>query len=106
MGLKIRLRQQGRRNAREYRLVLANTLSPRDGKFVETLGWYHPRKEAEKNAQFKADRIAYWLERGAEPSEKAEHLIARLAPEASKLWRKRKLAAQVKKAASRRKKKD
>ncbi|MDX8431476.1 MAG: 30S ribosomal protein S16 [Candidatus Algichlamydia australiensis] len=105
MALKIRLRQQGRRNSREYRIVLADTLSPRDGKCVETLGWYHPRKENEANAEVKEDRVAYWLERGAEPTEKVVHLIGRLAPEAAKAWRERQAAARAKKAASRRKKK-
>ena len=105
MALKIRLRQQGQRNARQFRIVVADTLSPRDGKCVETLGWYHPRVENEKNAEVKADRIAYWLEKGAEPSENVLHLISRLAPESAKMLREREQAKRVKKAAIRRKKK-
>lgn len=105
MALKIRLRQQGQRNSRQYRIVVANTLSPRDGKCVETLGWYHPRIENEKNAEVKTERLAYWLEQGAEPSEKVAHLISRLAPESAKMLREREQAKRAKRAASRRKKK-
>ena len=42
MALKIRLRQQGRNNRPFYRLVVTDARSPRDGKYVEALGWYNP----------------------------------------------------------------
>ena len=42
MALKIRLRQQGRKNRPFYRLVLTDSRTPRDGKYVEALGWYNP----------------------------------------------------------------
>lgn len=104
MGLKIRLRQQGRSNARTFRLVLADVKSPRDGKYVETLGWYNPQHEGELEAKVDDERITYWLERGAEPTEKALSLIARLAPASNKYLKEKEAAQRAKKAAARRKK--
>lgn len=105
MGLKIRLRQQGRTNAKAYRLVLADSKSPRDGKYVETLGYYHPLQEGDREAKVDKQRIAYWLEMGAEPTEKAAALIVRLSPEADKMLRERKIAKRTKALAARKKKK-
>ncbi|AAD18269.1 ribosomal protein S16 [Chlamydia pneumoniae TW-183] len=78
MALKIRLRQQGRRNHVVYRLVLADVESPRDGKYIELLGWYDPHSSI--NYQLKSERIFYWLERGAQLSSKAEALVKQGAP--------------------------
>ncbi|ANH78901.1 30S ribosomal protein S16 [Candidatus Chlamydia sanziniae] len=78
MALKIRLRQQGRRNHVVYRLVLADVRSPRDGKYIELLGWYNPHSAV--NYQLKSERIFYWLTRGAELTEKAEALVKQGAP--------------------------
>lgn len=82
MALKIRLRQQGRRNHLVYRLVLSDSRSPRDGKYIELLGWYNPHEaEADKNVKVESSRILHWLQKGAVLSEKAEKLVARGAPE-------------------------
>lgn len=78
MALKIRLRQQGRRNHVVYRLVLADVESPRDGKYVELLGWYDPHSSL--NYQLKSERIFYWLNQGAELTEKAAALVKQGAP--------------------------
>lgn len=78
MALKIRLRQQGRRNHVVYRLVLADVESPRDGKYIELLGWYDPHSTV--NYQLRSERIFYWLSRGAELTEKAEALVRQGAP--------------------------
>ena len=80
MGLKIRLRQQGRTNRLTYRLVVADSRSPRDGKYVENLGHYDPHLEEGKDAVVKEERIQHWVDNGAEISEKAHALIARKAP--------------------------
>jgi small subunit ribosomal protein S16 len=81
MALKIRLRQQGRKNQQTYRLVLCDSRSPRDGKYIETLGWYNPREsEPEKNLNIQGDRIEHWLNHGAILSERAESLVRRGAP--------------------------
>lgn len=81
MALKIRLRQQGRNNRPFYRLVVADSRSPRDGKYVEAIGWYNPfEAEADKGTYVKPDRIQHWLSLGAQMTEKVECLIAKVAP--------------------------
>ncbi len=81
MALKIRLRQQGRTNRLFYRLVVTDSRSPRDGKYVETLGWYNPlSKEEHNDVALKNDRVQHWIDQGAEISEKAEKLVLRAAP--------------------------
>lgn len=88
MALVIRLRQQGRRNRPFYRLVVADSRSPRDGRCVETLGWYNPLEESpERHLSMEEERIQHWLDQGAQLSENAEHLIARGAPELMKRYR-------------------
>lgn len=90
MALKIRLRQQGRKNSLVYRLVLADVRSPRDGKYIESLGWYHPRAvEGEQQLCVDSARVLHWLERGAILTEKADKLVQRVAPEVSEMLRKR-----------------
>ena len=81
MALKIRLRKQGRSNHATFRLVVTDARSPRDGKYVEMLGWYDPQLENSKNVSLHTDRISYWLDHGAQLTEKAEKLVARAAPE-------------------------
>ncbi|NRA90362.1 MAG: 30S ribosomal protein S16 [Simkaniaceae bacterium] len=102
MGLKIRLRQQGRTNRLTYRLVVADSRSPRDGKYVENLGHYDPHLEEGKDAVVKEERIQHWVDNGAEISEKAHALIARKAPGVIKSIRERELA-KVKKRSEKRK---
>lgn len=81
MAVKIRLRKQGRRNRPFYRLVAADGRSPRDGKYLENLGWYDPFGEGDRNAHLKNERLAHWLGNGALLTEKARSLILRLAPD-------------------------
>ena len=81
MALKIRLRQQGRNNRPFYRLVLTDARAPRDGKYLEALGWYNPfESELDKSVLIHADRVQHWLALGAEFSERAEHLVKRVVP--------------------------
>lgn len=85
MSLRIRLRKQGKTNRPFYRLVLAEGRSPRDGKYAEMLGWYNPfETEDEKHACVHGDRVDYWLEKGAQLSDKAHALVKRFAPEVIK----------------------
>lgn len=103
MGLKIRLRQQGRNNFETYRLVVTDSRSPRDGKYVEMLGWYNPyESEAERNLSVKADRVQHWLDQGAQLTEKAKALVAKSAPSIVKRLTE-KTVAQRAKAAEKRK---
>ncbi len=103
MALKIRLRQQGRNNRPFYRLVLTDVRSPRDGKYLEVLGWYNPfESELDKNISLDAARIQHWLNLGAEISQNAEALVAKLAPSVIRS-QKEKVMAHRAKAATKRK---
>lgn len=97
MAVKIRLRQQGRTNRPFYRVVLTDSRNPRDGRYVETLGWYNPLEvEAEKSHYLKSDRIQYWVDQGAIMSENVEALVARTHPTIVKAKKERELAKKAK----------
>jgi small subunit ribosomal protein S16 len=98
MSLRIRLRKQGKTNRPFYRLVLADVRSPRDGKYAEMLGWYNPFEEdEEKHAHIQADRVEFWLENGAQMSDKAEALVKRIAPDVVKKFHAKAHAKRLKK---------
>lgn len=100
MALKIRLRQQGRTNRQFYRMVVTDSRNPRDGRFVEMLGWYNPLEaDGDKGISIKEDRIQHWLGQGAIMSEKSEALIARAAPNVIKFRHDKLLAKRAKTAA-------
>lgn len=105
MALKIRLRQMGRTNRLMYRLVVADSRSPRDGKYLEMVGHYNPHIEGNDNISVIEDRIQYWVDQGAVLTEKAENLVARGAPGVMKLLREKQSAKKAKEAAKRKKKK-
>jgi small subunit ribosomal protein S16 len=109
MALKIRLRQQGRKNQQTYRLVLTDSRSPRDGKYLEVLGWYSPQESApEKTLSVQGDRVHYWLSLGAVLTEKAATLVKQAAPEVIASYNKKLVEARArltqKKKASRKRK--
>ena len=64
--VRIRLRRTGMRHQPSYRVVAADKESPRDGKFLETLGYYNPRTEP-FTFRVKEDRVYDWLSKGAQP---------------------------------------
>ena len=74
--VKLRMRRTGCKNHATYRIVAADERSPRDGKFLEILGWYDT---AIKDENFKIDlaRVDDWLKRGAKPSTTVASLIRR-----------------------------
>lgn len=97
MALAIRLRQQGRKNRQTYRVVLTDERSPRDGKYLEQLGWYNPF-EAEQEKQFLLDaaRIDFWVKQGAQLSDNVRQLLLKSAPEVVKSSVARRVAARAK----------
>lgn len=102
MALKIRLRQQGRTNRATFRLVVTDSRSPRDGKYVEMLGWYAPSESTPENTLLiKADRIQHWLDQGAQLTDKAKTLVAKLAPAIVKQQTQREVAQRAKACAKR-----
>ena len=74
--VKIRLRRIGRKKAPVYRLVVADSRSPRDGKFIEIIGQYAPRQK-EGGLAVNAERANYWLDMGAQPTDTARSLLRR-----------------------------
>jgi small subunit ribosomal protein S16 len=66
--VRIRLRRVGAKKQPSYRIIAADKESPRDGRFLEILGFYNPRTEP-ATIQLKEDRIYEWLGKGAQPSE-------------------------------------
>jgi small subunit ribosomal protein S16 len=103
MAVKIRMRQQGRKNRQTFRLVVTDIRNPRDGKYVETLGSYDPHQK-EGNFKLNAERLSYWLSKGAILSESAEKLVKGIAPDVIKAHKAQKSAKRVKLAAKRRQK--
>lgn len=74
MSVKIRLARFGRKKAPFYRLVVADTRAPRDGRFIEVLGLYHPL-ESETKVEINEERALHWLGEGATPSETVRSLF-------------------------------
>jgi len=74
MAVKIRLRRTGRKKQPMYRIVVADSQSPRDGKFIEVVGQYAPR-QGEQAINLKNDRVNYWLDNGAQPSDTVRSLL-------------------------------
>ena len=74
MAVKIRLRRVGRKKAPYYRIVVADSQSPRDGRFIEIIGQYAPR-QAEGSVQLKTDRANHWLDVGAEPTDTVRSIL-------------------------------
>jgi small subunit ribosomal protein S16 len=102
MVLKIRLRQQGRTNRQTYRLVVTDIRNPRDGKYLEMIGWYNPFSNKELNSEVDIERINYWVGQGAQITPSAQSLISRVAPDVMKGIYAKEHAQRVKKTAKRR----
>jgi small subunit ribosomal protein S16 len=78
MSVKIRMKRVGAKNSPVFRIVVADSRSPRDGKFIEELGTYHPRNKGD-NFTLKLDRAQYWLSKGAQPSDTVASFIKKAA---------------------------
>jgi small subunit ribosomal protein S16 len=76
MSVKIRMKRIGAKNTPAFRIVVADSRSPRDGKCIEELGTYLPLKKGD-NFTLKLDRASYWLSKGAQPSETVASFIKR-----------------------------
>ena len=75
--VRIRLRRVGRKKQPVYRIVVADSKSPRDGRFIEIVGQYAPRATDDKAVNLMADRIEYWLNVGAQPSDTVRSILRR-----------------------------
>lgn len=81
--VSIRLRREGSLNNPYYRIVVADSRGPRDGKFIEQIGTYDPKKK-DKNFALALDRAEYWISKGAKPSETVASFVRKSRKAAAK----------------------
>jgi small subunit ribosomal protein S16 len=74
--VRIRLRRTGRKKTPTYRIVVADSQSPRDGRFIEIIGQYVPR-QGNTAINLEVERANYWLDKGAQPSDTVRSLLRR-----------------------------
>ncbi len=82
--IKIRLRRTGAKKSPSYRVVVADSRSPRDGRFIETLGYYNPLTTP-KTVVIKTDRALHWLNNGAQASDTCARLLTNAGVEHKRL---------------------
>ena len=75
--VKIRLRRMGAKKAPYYRIVVADSRSPSDGRFIEELGTYDPMAEGEK-IKVNMERAKYWISNGAQPTDTVRGLLKKV----------------------------
>jgi len=75
--VKIRLRRVGAKKQPSYRIVVAHSEDPRDGRFIEKIGFFNARTDPE-TVEIDAERALYWLGQGAQPTEAVERLLRRV----------------------------
>ncbi len=80
MAVRIRLTRRGAKKKPFYRIVVADSEAPRDGRFIEVVGTYDPRKQPSE-ITMKMDKVNYWLGKGALPTATVANLIKRSAPQ-------------------------
>ena len=74
MAVKIRLRRMGAKKAPFYRVVVADSRYPRDGRFIEEIGYYDPTKEPSV-VKVDAEKAQQWIKNGAQPTETVKKLL-------------------------------
>ena len=82
MAVSIRLRREGAKNRPYYKIVVTDSRSPRDGKFIEIIGTYDPKKTGH-NSTLNVDRAQYWIDRGAQPSDTVRSLLKKTKKQAA-----------------------
>jgi small subunit ribosomal protein S16 len=77
MALKMRLARGGAKKRPFYRIVVADSRAPRDGRFIEKLGTYNPMlpRDREDRVVFDAERVKYWLEKGVQPTDRVMRFL-------------------------------
>ena len=77
MAMKIRLARAGSKKRPFYRIVAADSRMPRDGRFIEKLGIYNPLlpKDSEERVKMNVERVQYWMDQGAQPSERIARFL-------------------------------
>ncbi len=77
MAVKIRLRRMGAKKAPFYRIVVADSRYPRDGRFIEELGYYDPTKEPSV-IKVDTEKVDQWMKNGAQPTDTVKALLKRI----------------------------
>ncbi|MCD5436040.1 30S ribosomal protein S16 [Lactobacillus delbrueckii] len=75
MSVKIRMRRMGAKRKPFYRIVVADSRAPRDGRFIEEVGYYNPVSQP-KELKLDEDKIFEWLKKGAQPSDTVRSLLS------------------------------
>jgi small subunit ribosomal protein S16 len=78
MAVKIRLKRMGAKKAPFYRVVVADSRAPRDGKFIEEIGYYNPTTEP-TTIKIDTEKAAKWIKNGAQPSDTVKRLLNKIA---------------------------
>lgn len=88
MALKIRLARGGSKKRPFYRVVVADSRMPRDGRFIEKIGTYDPRlpKESEARVQIDGQKAAAWIAKGAKPSDRVGRFLSAMEIDGKKIW--------------------
>jgi small subunit ribosomal protein S16 len=76
MAVRIRLTRMGRKKQPFYRIVVADSQAPRDGKFLEVVGTYDPNQDP-VSVTIKQDRVQAWLDKGAKPTDTVKSLLGK-----------------------------
>ena len=74
MAVKIRMKRMGKKKSPFYRIVVADVRAPRDGKFIEELGYYNPCSEPAE-IKIDSDKVKDWISKGAKPSDTVKALL-------------------------------
>jgi small subunit ribosomal protein S16 len=77
MAVKIRLKRMGAKKNPFYRIVVADSRYPRDGRFIEEIGYYDPMKDTD-NVKLNTEAVDKWIKNGAQPTETVKKLIAKV----------------------------
>jgi small subunit ribosomal protein S16 len=73
--VKLRLQRTGSKNDPHYRIVAADSRSPRDGRFIELIGHYHPTLGGTKQSTIDENKAKDWLKKGAQPTETVRYIL-------------------------------
>ena len=77
MAVKIRIRRMGAKKAPFYRVVVADSRSPRDGRFIEEIGYYNPVAQPEAEVKIDSEKVEKWLKNGAQPTDVVKRLFTK-----------------------------
>lgn len=104
MALIIRMRQQGAKGRQAFRLVVTDSKTPRNGKYLEMVGWYNPFGADDQTYSINVERVQHWLDHGAQISDNVKALVKRHSPDVIKKLVQKKVAKAAKRREKRNKK--